>query len=85
MNTLARSGIGIAVRADSASARVDSLPELVNLLIGARSVAYSRAVASGIYFCNPLERLGVADQVNRTARVVSDTRFCCGKGDLDHR
>ena len=47
------------VRADSASVRVDSLPEqVVNLLIGARSVAYPGAVASGIYFCQPARALG---------------------------
>jgi molybdate transport system substrate-binding protein len=70
VNPLVRAGLGIAVRAGAHSPQVNTLPEFVSLLLSARSVAYSRAGASGIYFSGLLDRLGIGDQVNRTATVI---------------
>jgi molybdate transport system substrate-binding protein len=68
--TLVRVGLGLAVPASAAIPQIDSLPTLVDFLIEARSVAYSRAGASGIYFSRLLDRLGIGDRVNPKATVI---------------
>ena len=49
---------------------VGSVTELVRALTGARSVAYSRTGASGIYFARLLRELGIGDEVDTRATVV---------------
>ncbi|WP_365885057.1 substrate-binding domain-containing protein [Bradyrhizobium sp.] len=39
-------------------------------LLGARSIAYSRIGASGIFFAQLIERLGIASEVNARARII---------------
>jgi len=67
---LARSFVGIAVRAGSAHPDISSEAALVKTLLGARSVAYSKVGASGIYFAQLIERLGIAE-INARATVTS--------------
>ncbi len=40
-------------------------------MLSARSIAYSRIGASGIYFAGLIERLGIADAVNAKAKIVA--------------
>jgi ABC-type molybdate transport system substrate-binding protein len=67
---LARSGIGVAVPRGAEHPGMSTVEELVETLTAARSVAYSRSGASGIYFAGLLNRLGIADRVNSRATVV---------------
>src|SRR5215204_1772808 len=59
---LAKSGIGIAVRAGAAKPDVGSGDALRRALLAAKSIAYSSG-PSGVYLGGLFERMGIADQI----------------------
>jgi molybdate transport system substrate-binding protein len=67
---LARSLVGIAVKAGAVHPDIVTEAALRATLLGARSVAYSRIGASGIFFAQLIERLGIASEVNARARII---------------
>ena len=67
---LARSFVGIAVKAGAAHPDIATEPALRAALLGARSIAYSRIGASGIFFAQLIERLGIASEINARARII---------------
>lgn len=67
---LARTGIGLAVAGDAPRPDIGDVDAFVATLLAARSVAYSRTGASGIYFAELIERLGVADELNSRATII---------------
>ncbi len=67
---LARSYVGIAVKAGRAHPDISTEAALRNALPQAREVAYSRIGASGILFAQLIVRLGVAHIVNAHAVVI---------------
>jgi molybdate transport system substrate-binding protein len=67
---LARSFVGIAVKAGADHPDIATEPALRAALLGARSVAYSRIGASGIFFAQLIERLGIAPEINARARII---------------
>ncbi|KYG99902.1 substrate-binding domain-containing protein [Bradyrhizobium sp. DOA1] len=67
---LARSYVGIAVRAGQAPPDIASEAALRKTLLAARSVAYSRLGASGVYFAQLIVRMGIAAEVNAKATIV---------------
>jgi molybdate transport system substrate-binding protein len=68
---LARSYVGIAVKAGSPHPDISSEAALVASLLAARSVAYSKSGASGIYFAQLIGRLGIASKINAKATVTA--------------
>jgi molybdate transport system substrate-binding protein len=68
---IARVGVGVAVARGAERPDVSTVEGLVTTLSAARSVAYSRNGASGIYFAGLLDRLGIADLVNDRATIVA--------------
>jgi molybdate transport system substrate-binding protein len=65
--TLARSGVGVAVRAGAIKSDISTVEAFKQSLLAAKSIAYpdpAAGHASGIHFRGVLERLGIADQVN---------------------
>jgi molybdate transport system substrate-binding protein len=62
---LGSSGVGVAVRAGAPKPDISSVEALKRALVSASSVAHSKIGASGIYFLQLLERLGVSGQVKR--------------------
>ena len=58
---LARSGIGVAVRAGASKPDVSSVEAFKRALLGARSIAYLKEGQSGVYMAGVLDRLGLAD------------------------
>jgi molybdate transport system substrate-binding protein len=67
---LARSGIGVAVRAGAPKSDISSLDALKRTLLAAKSIAYSDS-ASGVYIQNEMfPRLGIAEAVARKARMI---------------
>ncbi|HEV3009463.1 MAG TPA: substrate-binding domain-containing protein [Burkholderiales bacterium] len=68
VRALGSSGIGIAVRAGAPKPDISSVEALKRTLVSAGSVAHSKVGASGIYFVELLERLGIADRLKK--RVV---------------
>ena len=82
---LARSYVGIAVKTGSAHPDIASDVSLRKTLLAARSVAYSRIGASGIFFAGLIERLGIAPEVNAKATITSGftaERLITGEADL---
>jgi molybdate transport system substrate-binding protein len=67
---LARTGVGIAVKRGAVKPAIDTIDNLKRTLTSARSVAYSRTGASGIYFAKLIEHLGIAEPVNARAPIV---------------
>ncbi len=64
---LARSFVGIAVKAGAMHPDIASEPALRATLLGARSVAYSRIGASGILFAQLIATMGIAAEINARA------------------
>src|SRR6266568_6676173 len=60
---LARSGMGLAVKAGAPKPDISSPEALKRTLLAAKSVGYSTQGASGIYFVTVIERLGIAAEV----------------------
>jgi molybdate transport system substrate-binding protein len=60
---LARSGMGLAVKAGAPKPDISSPEALKRTLLAAKSVGYSTQGASGIYFATVIERLGIAAEV----------------------
>jgi len=66
---LARSAIGIAVKAGAAKPDIRTVDSFRQALISARSIAFSKSGASGMHFAELIQRLGVAAEVNAKARI----------------
>lgn len=83
---LARSFVGIAVRAGHAHPTIADEPALRAALLAARSVAYSRIGASGILFAQLIERMGIAAEINARATVIPSgftaERLIAGEAEL---
>ena len=83
---LARSYVGLAVKAGAAHPDIATEPALRAALLGARSVAYSRIGASGILFAQLIERLGIAAEINARAVIIPSgftaERLVSGEADL---
>jgi molybdate transport system substrate-binding protein len=67
---LARAGIGVAVRAGAPKPDISSAETFKRSLLAAKSVAYSRAGASGLYAAKLMERLGIADEMKSKTKLV---------------
>src|SRR6202163_2946534 len=83
---LARSYVGIAVKAGADHPDMAPEPALRATLLGARSVAYSRIGASGIFFAQLIERLGIASEINARAIIIPSgftaERLVSGEADF---
>ncbi|SIO56924.1 molybdate transport system substrate-binding protein [Bradyrhizobium erythrophlei] len=83
---LARSYVGIAVKAGAAHPDIATEAALRTALLGARSVAYSRIGASGILFAQLIEQLGIATEINARAVIIPSgftaERLVGGEADL---
>ncbi|MCS3449040.1 MULTISPECIES: substrate-binding domain-containing protein [Bradyrhizobium] len=82
---LARSYVGVAVKAGAAHPHIATEAALRAALLGARAVAYSRLGASGILFAQLIERLGIVEAINARA-VIIPSGFTAEKlvsGDAD--
>jgi molybdate transport system substrate-binding protein len=66
---LASSGVGLAVRAGAPRPDISTPDALKHALLSARSITYTVTGASGIYFAQVIERLGIADAVKAKAIV----------------
>ena len=82
---LARSFVGIAVKAGAGHPDIATEAALRAALLGGR-VAYSRIGASGIFFAQLIERMGIASEVNARARIIPSgftaERLLAGDADL---
>lgn len=69
---LVRSYVGVAVRAGAPQPDIATPDALRAALLDARSIAYSRAGASGLFFAGLLKRLGIEREVNAKATVIPE-------------
>ena len=69
---LARSFVGLAVRAGAPQPDIGSAEAVRHALLEASSIAYSRAGASGIFFVELIRRLGIEAAVNAKATVIPE-------------
>ncbi len=67
---IARSFVGIAVKAGSPRPAIATAEQFRQALLDARSIAISAAGASGIFFTRLIERLGVAEAVRAKATII---------------
>jgi molybdate transport system substrate-binding protein len=67
---VARSYVGMAVRAGAPRPDIGSPQALKATLLDAESIAYSRIGASGIFFARLIEQLGIAGEINAKATVI---------------
>jgi molybdate transport system substrate-binding protein len=83
---LARSFVGIAVKAGADHPDISTPAALRATLLGARAVAYSRLGASGIFFAQLIERMGIGSQINARATIIPQgftaERLISGEADL---
>jgi len=82
---LARSYVGTAVKAGDRHPEIATEPALRQTLLAARSVAYSKIGASGIFFAELIKRLGIASEINAKATITSGftaDRLVTGEADL---
>lgn len=67
--TLARCGVGIAVRAGAPKPDIGSVEAFKRALLDAKSIAHTQSGASGMHFTGLIDRLGIAEQVKAKART----------------
>ena len=82
---LARSFVGLAVRAGAPHPDISSPDGFVAALLGARSVAMSQAGASGIFMAGLLGRLGIADAMRDRSVILAQgyTASLLASGEAD--
>ena len=69
---VARSGVGIMVRAGAPKPDLASPEALKRAVLDARSVTWAKEGASGTYFVSVLQKLGIAEEVMRKANLAAD-------------
>jgi len=71
---LARSGVGVAVRAGAPKPDIHSTEALKKTLLAARSIGYSSG-PSGVYLTGLFSRLGIADQITSKLKQAATGVF----------
>lgn len=72
---IAYAGVGVGVRDGAPRPDIGSADALRRALLGAQSVAHSAEGASGTYFKNLLERLGIAEEMKPRLRPMPADRL----------
>lgn len=82
---IALSDVGIAVRAGAPKPDISSIDDLKRALLAARSIAYSKIGASGVFFAGLIERLGIAETVDAKAIIIPTgfTAELAAKGEAE--
>jgi molybdate transport system substrate-binding protein len=83
---VALSFVGIAVKAGAPRPDITSVAAFKATLLAARSIAYSKIGASGLFFAGLIQRLGIAGEVNAKAVIVPSgftaERVASGEAEL---
>lgn len=67
---LALSFVGIAASYGAKKRAMESTEDCKRVLLAARSICYSRIGASGTFFADLIQRLGIADEIIPKARII---------------
>jgi molybdate transport system substrate-binding protein len=68
---IARSVVGIGIRKGAARPDIGTVDALKRTLLSAKSIAWAKEGASGVYFASVLERIGIAGQVKPKAVLAA--------------
>jgi molybdate transport system substrate-binding protein len=68
--TIARAGLGIAVKAGAKKPDIRTVGAFKQALLKTKSIAYTTAGQSGIAFAAVIEKLGIADQIKAKAKTI---------------
>jgi molybdate transport system substrate-binding protein len=83
---LARSWVGLAVKAGGPHPDISTEAALRATLLNARSVAYSRLGASGIFFAQLIAKMGIEKEINARATIspmgFTAERIVTGEADV---
>jgi molybdate transport system substrate-binding protein len=83
---LARSWVGLAVKAGEPHPDISTEANLRATLLDARSVAYSRLGASGIFFARLIAKMGIENEINARATIspmgFTAERIVTGEADV---
>jgi molybdate transport system substrate-binding protein len=77
--------VGIAVKAGAARPDIGSVEALTAALLQAKSIAYSKIGASGVFFAELIQSLGIAEAVNAKAAIIPSgfTAELAAHGDVE--
>lgn len=67
---LANTGVGIAVKKGAPKPDISTVPAFKNTLLKAKSLAYSEAGGSGLYFAEVVKRMGLTEQLKSKTTLV---------------
>lgn len=84
--TIARSGIGMAVRAGAAKPDISTIDALRKTLLQAQAIGYSASESGKYYTTELVQRLGIADQVLPKSRLIGGGErvgTVIARGELD--
>ena len=68
---LARSGLGIVIRAGAHKPDITTSEAFKRSLLGAKSIAYAKEGASGVAFAALIQRLGIADDLKAKSKLTA--------------
>jgi molybdate transport system substrate-binding protein len=68
---LARSGLGIAIRAGARKPDITTVDAFKRSLLAAKSIAYAKEGASGVAFAALIQRLGIADDLKAKSKLTA--------------
>jgi molybdate transport system substrate-binding protein len=66
----ARAGIGVAVKGGAQRPDIGNAEAFKQSMLAAKSIAYSRTGASGVYVAKLMQRLGIAEQLKDKTKLV---------------
>jgi len=69
--TIARSGLGIAIRAGARKPDLSTVESFTRALLDAKGIAYAKEGASGVAFAALIERLGIAPALKAKSRLTA--------------
>jgi len=69
MRPVARSGVGVGVKAGTPHPKIDTVEDFRQMLLEAESIAHTTEGASGMYFSGLIDTLGLGEQVRPKTRT----------------
>jgi molybdate transport system substrate-binding protein len=69
--TIARSGLGIAIRAGAKKPDIATIDAFKRALLDAKGIAYAKEGASGVAFAALIDRLGIASDLKAKSRLTA--------------
>jgi len=68
---IARAGLGIMIRAGSKKPDISTADAFKRALLAARSIAYAKEGASGVYFAGLIQKLGIAEGLKAKSKLTA--------------